>query len=93
MKKTLIPLLTAAALAVGTTTARAENVNIGAPAWTGAQAIAHLIQEVVVTKMGGTAELVPGNNGAIFQAMDQGKGDIDVHPCLLYTSPSPRDRG
>ena len=80
MKKTLIPLLTAAALAVGTTTARAENVNIGAPAWTGAQAIAHLIQEVVVTKMGGTAELVPGNNGAIFQAMDQGKGDIDVHP-------------
>ena len=80
MKKTLIPLLTAAAFAVGTTTVRAENVNIGAPAWTGAQAIAHLIQEVVVTKMGGTAELVPGNNGAIFQAMDQGKGDIDVHP-------------
>jgi glycine betaine/proline transport system substrate-binding protein len=26
------------------------------------------------------SELVPGNNATIFQAMDQGKGDIDVHP-------------
>jgi glycine betaine/proline transport system substrate-binding protein len=25
-------------------------------------------------------EYVPGNNATIFQAMDQGKGDIDVHP-------------
>ena len=58
----------------------AESVNIGAPAWTGAQAIAHLIQEIVVSRIGGSAELVPGNNAAIFQAMDQGKGDIDVHP-------------
>ena len=33
-----------------------------------------------MTRIGGSAELVPGNNAAIFQAMDQGKGDIDVHP-------------
>lgn len=79
MKKHLLPTLTAGMLAFSTTS-MAESVNIGAPAWTGAQAIAHLIKEVVVTKMGGTAELVPGNNGAIFQAMDQGKGDIDIHP-------------
>ena len=58
----------------------AEKVNIGAPAWTGAQAIAHLIAEVVTTRIGGEANLVPGNNASIFQAMDQGKGDIDVHP-------------
>nr|WP_223412964.1 glycine betaine ABC transporter substrate-binding protein [Roseovarius aestuarii] len=58
----------------------AESVNIGAPAWTGAQAIAHLIAEVVETRIGGEANLVPGNNASIFQAMDQGKGDIDVHP-------------
>ena len=25
-------------------------------------------------------EMVPANNATIFQAMDQGKGDIDVHP-------------
>jgi glycine betaine/proline transport system substrate-binding protein len=58
----------------------AEKVNIGVPSWTGAQAIAHLLQAVVVERIGGEAELVPGNNSTIFQAMDQGKGDIDVHP-------------
>jgi len=80
MKKIIHSALGAGLLLVGSTSANAEHVNIGAPAWTGAQAIAHLIQEVVVTRIGGTAELVPGNNATIFQAMDQGKGDIDVHP-------------
>ncbi len=58
----------------------AEKVNIGVPSWTGAQAIAHLLAEVVTSRIGGEAEMVPGNNATIFQAMDQGKGDIDVHP-------------
>lgn len=81
MKKTLIMALSAAALATSTGVGfAAEKVNIGAPAWTGAQAIAHLIKEIVVTRIGGEANLVPGNNASIFQAMDQGKGDIDVHP-------------
>ena len=65
MRKTIHQLVAAGALVLGSTSVNAESVNIGAPAWTGAQAIAHLIQEVVVTKIGGTAELVPGNNGAI----------------------------
>ena len=68
------------AFAFTATAAQAESVNIGMPNWTGAQAIAHVIKEVVETKIGGEAELVPGNNANIFQAMDQGKGDIDVHP-------------
>jgi len=81
MKRTAITLAIAAALTVSHSASfAAEKVNIGAPAWTGAQAIAHLIQEIVVTRIGGEADLVPGNNAAIFQAMDQGKGDIDVHP-------------
>ena len=58
----------------------AEKVNIGVPSWTGAQAIANLLAAVVEMRIGGEAELVPGNNATIFQAMDQGKGDIDVHP-------------
>ncbi|MGC3937276.1 glycine betaine ABC transporter substrate-binding protein [Roseobacter sp. EG26] len=58
----------------------AEEVKIGVPSWTGAQAIAHLLAAVVEMRIGGTAEMVPGNNATIFQAMDQGKGDIDVHP-------------
>ena len=78
MKKSIISAMVVVALS--STTAYAEKVNIGAPAWTGAQAIAALIQEVVTTKIGGEAELVPGDNAAIFAAMDAGKGDIDVHP-------------
>ena len=58
----------------------AEEVKIGVPTWTGAQAIAHVLGEIVTTRIGGTVEFVPGNNATIFQAMDQGKGDIDVHP-------------
>ncbi len=58
----------------------AEEVKIGVPSWTGAQAIANVLGEVVTTRIGGKVEYVPGNNATIFQAMDQGKGDIDVHP-------------
>ena len=58
----------------------AEEVKIGVPSWTGAQAIAYLLGKVVESRIGGTVEYVPGNNATIFQAMDQGKGDIDVHP-------------
>ncbi len=57
-----------------------EKVSIGVPSWAGAQAIAHLIHEVVTKKLGGQAEFAPGTNATIFQAMDQGKGAIDIHP-------------
>ena len=58
----------------------AEKVKIGDPGWTGATAIANLLAAVVTDKMGGEAELVPGNNTAIYSAMDRGKGEIEVHP-------------
>lgn len=58
----------------------AEEVKIGVPTWTGAQAIAYVLGEVVTSRIGGQVEYVPGNNATIFQAMDAGKGDIDVHP-------------
>ena len=69
-----------AMLAASVTAAAAEEVKIGVPSWTGAQAIAHVLGEVVTSRIGGTVEYVPGNNATIFQAMDQGKGDVDVHP-------------
>ena len=58
----------------------AEKVKIGVPNWAAAQGIANLLAVVVTDRIGGEVELVPGNNATIFQAMDQGKGDIDVHP-------------
>ena len=81
MKKSILSLSFGIAISLSSTAAfSAEKVNIGTPAWTGAQAIAALLQAVVVERIGGEANLVPGNNATIFQGMDQGKGDIDVHP-------------
>ncbi|MEM8812516.1 MAG: glycine betaine ABC transporter substrate-binding protein [Pseudomonadota bacterium] len=81
MKQTLGTFALAAAIGFGAAPAlAAEKVNIGVPSWTGAQAIAHLLKAVVEMRIGGEAGLVPGNNATIFQAMHQGKGDIDVHP-------------
>ena len=73
MSATLLIAFSAPAFAV-------EAVKIGVPTWTGVQAIAHLLGAVVGMRIGGKVEMVPGNNATIFQAMDQGKGDIDVHP-------------
>ena len=81
MSKSLAALVGAAVLGLSVNAAHAaEKVNIGVPSWTGAQAIANLIAVVVTDKIGGEANLVTGNNSTIFQAMHQGKGDIDVHP-------------
>lgn len=81
MKTTLKSLMLAAGVsALAMPALAAEEVKIGVPSWTGAQAIAHVLGEIVTSRIGGTVEYVPGNNATIFQAMDQGKGDIDVHP-------------
>lgn len=81
MKLTLKSLSLATAVSVLAMPAVAsEEVKIGVPSWTGAQAIAYVLGEVVTSRIGGQVEYVPGNNATIFQAMDQGKGDIDVHP-------------
>jgi glycine betaine/proline transport system substrate-binding protein len=81
MNKTILSVALGLAIGLSTSTAMAaEKVKIGVPSWTGAQAIANLLAAVVTERIGGEAELVPGNNATIFQGMDQGKGDIDVHP-------------
>jgi len=81
MNKTILSLTLGVAVSLTSLSAvAAEKVKIGVPSWTGAQAIAHLLAAVVTERIGGEAELVPGNNATIFQGMDQGKGDIDVHP-------------
>lgn len=58
----------------------AEEVKIGLPSWTGAQGIGYVLGEIVTSRIGGQVDYVTGTNATIFQAMDQGKGDIDVHP-------------
>lgn len=64
--------------------AEGNKVVIGEPPWPGAKMIAHLIQYVITEKLGGQAELVPGTNPIIFEAMDG--GSIDVHPDVFSPS-------
>ncbi len=81
MKKTILGVLSASAIALSAPLAlAAEKVNVAAPNWSSATAIAHLIKLLVDEKVGGEATLVPGTNATIYQGMDRGKGDIDVHP-------------
>lgn len=99
MRKSLTAIGMIATLALAAPAMAAEKVAIGVPSWTGAQAIAHLLKEVVETRIGGEVTLVPGNNATIFQAMGQGKGDIDVHPDVWlpnqesFTNKYVRDEG
>lgn len=53
MRKLILSSVTGVALCLSSTVAfSAEKVNIGAPSWTGAQAIAALLQAVVVERIG-----------------------------------------
>ena len=56
-----------------------EKVKIGNPGWTGATVIANLLAAVVNDKIGGEAELVPGNNTAIYVQL------IEVKVKLKFT--------
>ena len=68
MKKAMLGMTLGLSVSVLSTSAlSAEKVNIGAPSWTGAQAIAALLQAVVVERIGGEANLVPGNNATILK--------------------------
>ena len=54
MKQTIKALTLASAIGLlSSASLAAEKVNIGVPSWTGAQAIAHLLKEVVESRIGG----------------------------------------
>ena len=55
-------------------------VMIGEPSWPGAKIMANLIGQVITSRLGGEVGYAPGANAVIFEAMDGGRGDIDVHP-------------
>ncbi|WP_341367363.1 glycine betaine ABC transporter substrate-binding protein [Yoonia sp. BS5-3] len=69
----------ALALSAGAGAAQ-ERVMIGEPSWPGAKIMANLIGQVIEGRLGGEVGYAPGANAVIFEAMDGGRGDIDVHP-------------
>lgn len=67
-------------LAVTAPATAQEAVAIGEPSWPGARIMSRIIGEVIETRLGGEVSYAPGANAVIFEAMDGGRGDIDVHP-------------
>ena len=57
-----------------------DKVAIGVPNWPSVKVTANVIKIIAEDNLGLEVELVPGTNPVIFEAMDRGKGDIDVHP-------------
>ena len=80
MKRLIAAAGAAAFVAMAGTAQASDKVMIGEPSWPGAKIVANVLKEVITTKLGGQADLVPGTNPVIFAAMDGGRGDIDVHP-------------
>ncbi len=77
MKKTAI--VTLLALSASMTT-NAEKVILVTQVGLVLQQLLNLLSAVITDKMGGEVELVPGNNTAIYGAIDRSKGEIEVHP-------------
>lgn len=78
-------LLTATALcAASMASAQDASVKIGDLTWTGARAIAHVIEAVIEGPLGGEAEIVSGlsDGSVIAQGMDKGDGSVDVYTDL-----------
>ena len=77
-------IIGAAAIAVVTSTGAfaQTKITIGAPAWTGADAIGAVIKAIIEGPLQGEAEIVPGmtDGNIIFAGMDKGDGSVDVHP-------------
>lgn len=83
MRKTVLSTVLGLFVLAGVpSAASAEKIMVGEPNWAGAKALAHLIKNVISTRMGYEADTVVSTNAIIYKSMDRGKGDIDIHPDL-----------
>lgn len=58
----------------------AEDLRIAVPNWAAAQVMSDIIDKVLTEELGLEVGQVHSTNPVIFEAMDRGGGDIDVHP-------------
>ncbi len=81
LKRSLISMAAIMSVSFAAQNVHAQaKVMIGEPSWPGAKIMANLIGQVIKTRLGGEVGYAPGANAVIFEAMDGGRGDIDVHP-------------
>ena len=77
--KVILSIACGAALMFTSSVTMAERVAIGEFKYANYQAIMHLIKALVEDWLGGEVEIVPANNALMYEGMDRGKGEIDVH--------------
>ena len=58
----------------------ADKIIIGELNWGYAKVMTNVIKVVAEDNYGLQVDMVPGNHAVFFKAMDQGKGEVDIHP-------------
>ena len=83
MKKVinLWPVLVIGLLTSGLVQAQ-DKVMIGQPNWGYAKAMTNIIKIIAEENYGIEVDMVTGNHAVFFKAMDQGNGQVDIHPDL-----------
>jgi glycine betaine/proline transport system substrate-binding protein len=80
LKRTIsILAATACMIALGTAQA-AEKIVIGQPNWAYSKVITNVLKVIAEDNYGIEVQMVLGTHPVIFQAMDQGRGEVDIHP-------------
>ncbi len=79
-KNVLSAVVLACSIAAVPTVQAADKIVIGQLNWGYAKIMTNVIKNVVEDNYGLQVEMVPGNHAVFFKAMDQGKGEVDVHP-------------
>ena len=64
----------------GTTAHAAETIVIGQPNWAYAKVMTNVLKTIIEDNFGIQVEFVPGTHPVFFKGMDQGRGDVDIHP-------------
>ena len=77
--KVILNIACGAVLMFTSSVTMAERVAIGEFKYANYQAIMHLIKALVEDRLGGEVDIVPANNSLMYEGMDRGKGEIDVH--------------
>ena len=81
MSKRFAPILMAAVCLVSSTAVHAaETIIVGQLNWAYAKVMTNVMKMIVEDNLGVKVDFVPGNHPVFFKAMDQGRGDVDIHP-------------
>ena len=73
-------LMAVVCLVSSTAVHAAETVIIGQLNWAYAKVMTNVMKFVVEDNLGLKVDFVPGTHPVFFKAMDQGRGEVDVHP-------------